>query len=299
MAVQQGHSFKAILDRGDASSRHYVKAEIRGVAVANFLARALPPSPHTTVLDLGCGSGLISFALSSRYGSVFAVDREPDNLEITSQGLAQRGIRNVYPTRVNGFQLPFPDASFDGLVLNGVLEWVGVNNRGESPEALQKRFLAEVLRVLRPGGVFYMAIENRSAPPHLWRDPHTNLPLVCLFPRPVAEWFARTFLGRAYQVYIYAPWQLRRLLSGAGFDTVRLYAPIPGYQYPFEYISLDSTGESLRDIAAADFARVCRDAAEVGVRLNGPALKRKLASQARWSLLAFASRDLAALCRRP
>jgi SAM-dependent methyltransferase len=298
MPAKQGHSFKAILDRGDDGSRHYVKAEIRGVAVAAFLARVLPPSKSVSVLDLGCGSGLISFALAAQYGSVFSVDQEVDNLEITSQGLARRGIRNVYPARATGFQLPFPDASFDGVVLNGVLEWVGVNDRGESPGTLQKRFLAEIHRVLRPEGVFYMAIENRSAPPHLWRDPHTNIPLVCLFPRSLAEWFSKTFLGRAYQVYIYTPWQLRVLLRGAGFDAVRLFSPVPGYQYPFQYVSLDGIPESLADIAAADFQAVTRNAAEVGIRLDPAGLKRKLELQAKWNLLAFATRDLAAVCRR-
>src|SRR3954471_15072755 len=99
MPAQQGHSFKAILDRGDDASCNYVKAEIRGVAVADFLASVLPPSKTASVLDLGCGSGLISFALASRYGSVFSVDQDADNIDITTQGLARRSIRNVYPMR--------------------------------------------------------------------------------------------------------------------------------------------------------------------------------------------------------
>jgi hypothetical protein len=164
---------------------------------------------------------------------------------------------------------------------------------------LQKRFLAEIRRVLRPGAVFYMAIENRSAPPHLWRDPHTNIPLVCLLPRSVAEWFSKTFVGRRYQVYIYTPWQLRRLLRGAGFDSVRLFAPVPGYQYPFLYVSLDGISASRADIAAGDFHRLSRNAAEVGMQLDPVVLKSKLERQAKWNLLAFASRDLAAVCRRP
>jgi len=298
MAKQQGHSFKAILNRGDEHSQSYVKAEVRGTALAEFFEKHLPPSPAARVLDLGCGSGLISFALSSRYGSVFAVDQEADNLEITSQGLAARSITNVHPVRVTGFQLPFPDGFFDGLVLNGVLEWVGVNNRGESAAELQKRFLAEVRRVLRPGGVFYIAIENRSAPRNLLRDPHTNIPLVCLFPRGMAEWFSRTFMGRAYQVYIYTPWQLRRLLQQAGFEAVRLFSPVPGYHYPFLYVSADNAQASADDLAGADFERLRRLGSQAGLKLDPVAIKQKLQFRNRLNLLALMSGDLAAISHR-
>jgi SAM-dependent methyltransferase len=298
MQRQHGHSFKAILDRADEASRRYVKAEARGVALVDFFSRYLPPHDHVRVLDLGCGSGLISFALAQRYGSVCGVDREPDNIEMCAQKLVPQDFRNLHFVRADGFELPFPDASFDGAIVNGVLEWTGVNHSGKPPERRQAEFLNEVNRVLRPGGIFYVGIENRSSPPHLWRDPHTNIPLVCLLPRSVAEWFSNTFMGRPYQVYIYTPWQLLKLMERSGFDSVGMFAPVPGYQYPFHYVSLKSRAQSSRDVHSMDLQRVKQLSDEVGMSLDPVAVQRKLAFRARTGVLPLFARDIAAVATK-
>ena len=103
-----------------------------------------------SVLDLGCGAGML--ALLKRKGVTLT------GVDISSE-CAQAARRNGYDAtfRAELSQLPFPDASFDYVVSLDVLGHVGF----EEKDAV----LAEVKRVLRPGGVTMHGIEctDRSA----------------------------------------------------------------------------------------------------------------------------------------
>ena len=72
-----------------------------------------------------------------------------------------------------GEQLPFGDTSFDLVIAWDVVEHV------QNPALL----LAELARVLRPGGRVLLTVINRFA----FRDPHYHLPLLNWLPRPLAE----------------------------------------------------------------------------------------------------------------
>jgi SAM-dependent methyltransferase len=56
--------------------------------------------------------------------------------------------------------------------------------------------MAEIGRVLRPGGVCYFAAGNRWQ----WREPHYRLPLLSVVPRAVANLYLR-LLGRGSHYY--------------------------------------------------------------------------------------------------
>lgn len=97
-----------------------------------------------SVLDLGCGAGML--ALLKRKGVTLT------GVDISDEcALAAR--RNGYDAtyRAELSQLPFPDASFDYVVSLDVIGHVGL----EEKDAV----LAEVKRVLRPGGVTMHGIE--------------------------------------------------------------------------------------------------------------------------------------------
>ena len=106
--------------------------------VLRVLKRCLPAQGR--VLDAGCGTGGM-LALLLRRLSVSEV-AGVDASELAVQHCSRRGLRCVRLGSVN--ELPFEDASFDGVLSLDVLYHSGVD---------EMRALAEMRRVLKPGGV--------------------------------------------------------------------------------------------------------------------------------------------------
>lgn len=94
------------------------------------------------VLDLGCGVGSDSLRLK-RYSL------EVQGLDISEAMLdeAKRQVEGVTFSQGDFRALPFEDNIFDGVWANGSLFYV-------TPEDLAKT-LHEVMRILKPGGVFF------------------------------------------------------------------------------------------------------------------------------------------------
>jgi SAM-dependent methyltransferase len=298
MSNDRSHSFVALVER-DPRYSEYVTNDLRGVGVAELLTRFTPPGPNTKVLDVGCGSGLLSFALAARYATVVAGDRQPDNVDLTVRGRNERGFTNLHITTLDGLKLPFADGSFDAAVVNGVLEWVGANDIGEDPAVRQDRFLHEIRRVLRPGSILYLAIENRYALAHLIREPHTKRLLVSILPRKLASVLSAVGGSRPFQVYIYGPSELRSKIEASGFEKAEIFMPVLGYQYPFEYVSLSSKSRALEDIRAIDLRRLNGLLHQVRANFTAEALTRKLRRRATLRVLRMTARDLACIARVP
>src|ERR1700730_11874914 len=96
--------------------------------------------PQWIVGDLGCGTGVVSAALASFVARVVAVDASPAMLQAARKRL--RGFDNIDLRRGELEALPIDDARLDAATLMLVLHHV--------PEP--ERALAEVARVLKPGG---------------------------------------------------------------------------------------------------------------------------------------------------
>jgi ubiquinone/menaquinone biosynthesis C-methylase UbiE len=108
------------------------------------------------VVDLGCGSGVFTDVLRRRGYRCTGVDLSPKLIAIARQRYP--GIEFIEGD-VEG--LPFPDASFDAVLLSGLVHHL--------PDA--SRCAAEVFRVLRPGGTFVAFDPNRLNPfMYLYRD---------------------------------------------------------------------------------------------------------------------------------
>jgi SAM-dependent methyltransferase len=108
-----------------------------------FLAGA--PGPR--VLDAGAGQGTMSIRLERIGFEVASTDASPAAVEVLRNRLAG-DVRHADVTA-----LPFPDGEFDGAVLGEVLEHVEEDGRA----------LAEVRRVLRPGGVLALSVPAHPA----------------------------------------------------------------------------------------------------------------------------------------
>lgn len=98
------------------------------------------------VLDVGCGTGEVTMRAKARTGSsgsVAGIDPSPEMIAVARQKAAQAELDVDY--RVAAVEaLPFPDATFD-VVLSSLM-------MHHLPADLKPRGLAEIGRVLKPGG---------------------------------------------------------------------------------------------------------------------------------------------------
>lgn len=110
----------------------------------DVITRRRPPG---RLLDVGCGTGLLMNAMRHRGWDVEGVDFTPDAVRAARERF---GLPVVEGTLESA---RFPSASFDAAVLWNVIEHV------PDPAAT----IAEVARVLRPGGLIVMATPNVDA----------------------------------------------------------------------------------------------------------------------------------------
>lgn len=98
------------------------------------------------VLDAGCGLGQWSLALAASCGAVTGVDVAPERIAACRSMSRSLGRGNCAFLVGSLEQLPFPAGLFDGAISYSVLYFT------DYPRAI-----AEIGRVLRPGGLFYLS----------------------------------------------------------------------------------------------------------------------------------------------
>lgn len=103
------------------------------------------------LLDVGCGGGILAEEFAELGMSVTGIDPSASSVETARRHADQSGLSIRYHVGA-GEQLPFADASFDYVSCCDVLEHV------EDVNAV----LAEISRVLKPGGLFFYDTVNRT-----------------------------------------------------------------------------------------------------------------------------------------
>ncbi len=99
-----------------------------------------------TVLEVGCGTGYFTVPtarLLGEDGSLVAIDILPESVELVSSKVRTAGLRNVRVIKGDALDTGLDDASFHAALLFGVIP---------APMLPVGRLLAEMHRVLRPGG---------------------------------------------------------------------------------------------------------------------------------------------------
>lgn len=137
----------------------YDSPDLTGIVYQQRMDLALawlgPPTAPARgrALDVGCGAGLLSIALTHRGYKVDAIDSSPAMVELVRQHAIDADLADVIVARTaDAHALPFPDACYDVVVALGVVPWV------QSPTAA----LAEMARVLEPGGTLIVSADNRA-----------------------------------------------------------------------------------------------------------------------------------------
>jgi ubiquinone/menaquinone biosynthesis C-methylase UbiE len=103
------------------------------------------------ILDVGCGTGEITARLAGLYAraSLVGVDLIAGHLDVARERCSAFGGRVAF-READAFALPFPDAAFDLVVCRHMLQAV------PNPDAA----MAEMVRVLRPGGRLHLLVED-------------------------------------------------------------------------------------------------------------------------------------------
>ena len=130
------------------------QAQLADAQTALLAAAALRGGER--VLDVACGTGLVSFAAANAVGpagDVLGVDLSGGMVDAARQRAQQRGVSNAAFVRMDAERLALPDASFDV-----VLCALGLMYMPEPEQALR-----EMRRVLRPGGRLVVAVWGERA----------------------------------------------------------------------------------------------------------------------------------------
>lgn len=147
----------------------------------------LGPLDRLRVLDDGCGTGKLVDELAHLGCEAWGIDPVRGRYE-----LWRRREQRHRMSRANGLHLPFADESFDAVLSNGVLEHVG---EGQPDRRAQRtRYIAEALRILRPGGMLLLGHPNGACPIDFWHGGWHSM----RFHLPYERWMPHAREVRSY-----------------------------------------------------------------------------------------------------
>src|SRR5512139_2686661 len=126
----------------------------------------LDPAAGCRVLDVGCGSGRHT-AAAYRLPGAFVVGVDAADSELPAarnrlalhQRLGEHGGGRWALCAADGLHLPFADSRFDLVICAEVLEHVPAHDRA----------VAEIIRVLRPGGDLVVSVPRRGPELLCWK----------------------------------------------------------------------------------------------------------------------------------
>jgi SAM-dependent methyltransferase len=147
--------------------------ENAGRRIEDYYLPLLRATGARRVLDSGCGNGESVDVLSEAGFEAWGHD-----LSAFRKWQWRDRARRERLVVADGLRLPFPDGFFDAVISSGVLEHVGVAERGgpglyevaplPDRDARRREFLAGLVRVVKPGGTLYLDFPNGAFPIDFW-----------------------------------------------------------------------------------------------------------------------------------
>jgi arsenite methyltransferase len=171
------------------------------------------PRAGTQLIELGCGPGFYSCRLAERFPdmSVTGVDRSESQLHWARERAGDLGLNNCHFRRINALKLSYADSEFDIVVASRLFTIL--------PQ--QDRAVAEMYRVLKPGGRCFIA-----EPRHAFR---ASIPLFAMW---LLAGLNRSQNGyrEPYKAKVFSPHAFRNLFPAQPWKNIRIWQE-GRYQY--------------------------------------------------------------------
>lgn len=149
--------------------------------VSQAILAAIAPKTDPLILDVATGTGRVPLLMASNagfHGHVVGIDASRRMLSVAREKVAAQGFEGfVTLLRHDASRLPFPAEHFDVVTCLEALEFM--------PD--QAAVLAEMARVLKPGGVLLttIRIDTRWMPDRTWNEPKMRAALESLGMRDI------------------------------------------------------------------------------------------------------------------
>ncbi|MBA6327712.1 malonyl-ACP O-methyltransferase BioC [Colwellia sp. MB02u-6] len=136
---EKTNRFKIARSFGSATTSYDVSARLQRYC-GKHLMPWLPSSHDITALDLGAGTGFFTELLSSRYRQVIGLDVSKKMLHFAKDNRHKR----IHWLEADAYKIPLQDNSIDFVYSNLMIQWCDPLDQ----------VLNEIIRVLKPGGLF-------------------------------------------------------------------------------------------------------------------------------------------------
>ncbi|HCE44129.1 MAG TPA: hypothetical protein DET40_11320 [Lentisphaeria bacterium] len=181
----------------------YLESE-KELVIKNFISDKKP----SALLDLGCGSGWFSFEMSecSPGTVIYGIDVSTYRTDLFRKQIMSRNRQDkMASAAANGENLPFPDAFFEVVVMDEVIEHL----------LEPGRTLKEAMRVLKPGGHLLITTPSRFMT-RFWKT-------AAIVPTFIKRLFKGETLSRQntarLREQLFSCHKIRRLVEDSGFET--------------------------------------------------------------------------------
>ena len=147
--------FDEIAESYEQEIPEHVRQRLLGRKV-QYMRNALPPAASLHGLDIGCGHGWYACEMARAGYDMVAIDQSQVQIAMAQRHAQAQNVQCTF-RHADATKLPFDDATFDFIYAINVLHHV-VEAGG------QLQVLREIVRVLKPGGVFFLQEVNTRNP---------------------------------------------------------------------------------------------------------------------------------------
>ena len=197
-----------------------------------FFVPKIDESAKESLLISGCAVGS-EHLVAREFGfqKIFGVEVTSDYVSIARERLSD--VKDTQVDFYDGRHLPYADNFFSMIYSGHVIE--------HTPKPYE--YFREHLRVLKPGGFFFLEFPNR----YHWKELHTGLPSVEWMPKTLRRLVLKALrsprspLAEKTKLYLndiektlqpISIWQVRLYLAGSGLSSSKLVSiekPLPGF----------------------------------------------------------------------